>query len=101
MWGWHDSHRNSLVRGHRLRRDRNADRVAGGRDRARAARRGRQGRPPRRHPEGSSAGGRKYFTGVLDYDVDSTNYKTCLDQMKVWFGYSYPTVRPAATSQQP
>jgi len=42
----------------------------------------------------------RYRADMTKYYFDSTKYKTYLDQMKAQFGYSYPTVRPAATSQQ-
>ena len=43
----------------------------------------------------------RYRADMKKYYFDQTKYKTYLDQMKAQFGYSYPTVRPAATSQQP
>ena len=42
----------------------------------------------------------RYRADMTKYYFDSTKYKTYLDQMKAQFGYSYPTVRPVATSQQ-
>jgi aminobenzoyl-glutamate utilization protein B len=42
----------------------------------------------------------RYRADMKKYYFDSTKYKTYLDQMKAQFGYSYPTVRPATTSQQ-
>ncbi len=43
----------------------------------------------------------RYRADMKKYYFDSTKYKTYLDQMKAQFGYSYPTVRSGATSQQP
>ena len=43
----------------------------------------------------------RYRADMKKYYFDQTKYKTYLDQMKAQFGYSYPTVRTAATSQQP
>ncbi len=42
----------------------------------------------------------RYRADMKKYYFDQTKYKTYLDQMKAQFGYSYPTVRTAATSQQ-
>jgi aminobenzoyl-glutamate utilization protein B len=41
----------------------------------------------------------RYRAEMKKYYFDSTKYKTYLDQMKAQFGYSYPTVRPATSSQ--
>jgi len=41
----------------------------------------------------------RYRAEMKAYYFDNTKYKTYLDQMKAQFGYSYPTVRTAATSQ--
>ena len=43
----------------------------------------------------------RYRADMKKYYFDNTKYKTYLDQMKAQFGYSYPTVRSAGTSQQP
>ena len=43
----------------------------------------------------------RYRADMKKYYFDNTTYKTYLDQMKAQFGYSYPTVRSAGTSQQP
>lgn len=43
----------------------------------------------------------RYRANMKKYYFDQTKYKTYLDQMKAQFGYSYPTVRTAVTSQQP
>ncbi len=41
----------------------------------------------------------RYRADMKKYYFDHTKYKTYLDQMKDQFGYTYPTVRTAATSQ--
>ncbi len=41
----------------------------------------------------------RYRPEMKKYYFDQAKYKTYLDQMKAEFGYSYPTVRPATTSQ--
>ena len=41
----------------------------------------------------------RYRPEMKKHYFDQTKYKTYLDQMKAEFGYSYPTVRPATTSQ--
>lgn len=40
----------------------------------------------------------RYRPEMRKYYFDATKYKTYLDQMKAQFGYTYPTVRPAASS---
>ncbi len=41
----------------------------------------------------------RYRGEMKKYYFDQTKYKTYLDQMKDQFGYTYPTVRPASSSQ--
>ena len=41
----------------------------------------------------------RYRTEMQKYYFDQTKYKTYLDQMAAQFGYKYPTVRTAPTSQ--